>query len=218
MWNKQFITTRKTLPLYILGSPGPHIQQIWIACHGYAQLASDFANDLEALDDGKTLVICPEGSNYFYRKGFYGDVVSNWMTKHHRLEAIADNARYLQQVYDLFVDQVPDGVRIVLMGFSQGTATICRWVTETKPHFHDMVLWAGMPPEDIDYQQHLDYFSTKNLYLLYGTHDPLLTEERIQQVKDIEQQNNIDFGEELFSGGHEIPEEELRKLRDKLKS
>ncbi|MEZ4921041.1 MAG: hypothetical protein R2792_18210 [Saprospiraceae bacterium] len=211
-----FIQTPKTLPVHVLGEPGPAIRQLWIACHGYAQLASSFLEDLQALNDGQTLIVCPEGSNYFYQKGFSGPVVANWMTRHNREHAIQDNAVYLQQVYDLFVSKLSPDVRIVLLGFSQGTATVCRWVINKKPVFNDMVLWAGLPPEDLNYQEHASYFSDKNLYLIYGTNDPFLTEDRMELVKDIEEQGDLDFEEKTFQGGHEIPATTLKNLKDSL--
>lgn len=211
------LTVSKTAHYCLLGHAGLHIRQMWVVCHGYAQLASSFLENFKQLDNGQTLVIAPEGLNCFYQKGFEGPVVANWMTRHHREDEIADYAYYLQTLYDHFVGQLPYDVRIVLLGFSQGTATVCRWALRNHPHFHDLILWAGLPPEDLDYAEHRSYLSDKNLYLLYGTSDPFLTPDRLSVVHEIENKNGVDFDEKPFEGGHEIPSETLRQLMLNLK-
>ena len=127
-------------------------------------------------------------------------------------DAIADYSLYLQTLYNQYIEQLPYDVRIVLLGFSQGTATICRWALRNHPHFHDLILWAGLPPEDLDYAGHRSYLTDKNLYLLYGTSDPFLTPDRLATVQEIEDKNGLDFEEQTFDGGHEIPSETLRQL------
>ena len=210
------LNVSKTAHYYSLGEPGAHVRQLWLVCHGYAQLASEFIHDFSILDLERTLVIAPEGLNHFYKKGFSGAVGANWMTRHFREDAIADNAAYLQAVYNRYTAMLPADIRIILLGFSQGTATVCRWILRYHPHFHDLVLWAGLPPEDLDYQAHKSYLTDKNLYLLYGSSDPFLTPDRLEQLQEIEQNNNIDFSESSFEGGHEIPNAALRDLLEKL--
>ncbi len=210
------INVSKTAQYYTLGEPGPHIRQLWIACHGYGQLAEEFLSDLTLLDNGHTLVVAPEGLNHFYKKGFSGAVGATWMTKYCREDEIADNAAYLQAILNRFVPVLPPDIRIILLGFSQGTATLCRWILRYHPDFHDLVLWAGMPPEDLDYKAHQEYLSNKNLYLLYGSNDPFLTPDRFSQLQEIEENSGVDFAESRFDGGHEIPGTVLQDFLKKL--
>lgn len=206
----------QTAHFYSLGEPGPGIRQFWLVCHGYAQLADEFLENFKLLDDGTAWIVAPEGLNHFYKKGFSGDVGASWMTRRHREFAIADNALYLQTLYNHCVAQLAPETRIVLLGFSQGTAAACRWILRNQPHFHDLVLWAGLPPEDLDYAAHREYLRDKNLYLLYGAHDPFLTPDRLATVQDIEDKNGVDFEETRFAGGHDIPDKALRDLLKKL--
>lgn len=209
------IKVERTAHYYTLGEPGPHIRQLWIVCHGYGQLADTFIQDFEQLNTGQTLVVAPEGLNRFYRKGFSGPVGANWMTRHFRQDEIDDYAQYLQDLYTHYRTLLPQDVRVVLLGFSQGTATVCRWIMAKQPFFHDLLLWAGLPPEDLDYQKCSNYLSDKNLYLLYGTSDPFLTPDRITQLHEMEEKNGIDFGERAFDGGHEIPSDVLQDFLKK---
>ncbi len=206
------IAVQKTAHYYTLGTPGPHIRQFWIVCHGYAQLADEFLQQLTDLDNEYSFVVAPEALHYFYRKGFHGPVGANWMTRHHREAAMADYINYLQQLYDFYRPQLPADVRIVVLGFSQGVATVCRWVTARQPDFQDLLLWGGMPPEDIDYAQCADYLKTKNLYLLYGSEDPFITPDNMAEWQAFEASNGLDFTEQQFEGGHEIPPEALRSF------
>lgn len=211
------IQVARTAHFYTLGEPGPAVRQFWIVCHGYAQLADEFLDNFLEIADETRLIVAPEGLNHFYRKGFDGPVGATWMTRRHREQEIVDYASYLQSLYARYVRQLAPDVRIVLLGFSQGSATVCRWIMRLQPHFHDLVLWSGLPPEDLNYAAHQEYLSSKNLFLLYGTNDPFVTPERLHSVQDIEHRNGIDFGEHAFDGGHEIPGEQLRELLRKLK-
>jgi predicted esterase len=210
------LNVSKTAHYYTLGEPGPHVRQLWIVCHGYAQLASEFLEDFNLLNNGHTLIVAPEGLNHFYKKGFTGPVGANWMTRYCREDEIADNGAYMQSLLSKYTALLPAGVRIILLGFSQGTATVCRWILRYHPHFNDLVLWAGMPPEDLDYQAHKTYLADKNLYLLYGSNDPFLTPDRMNQLQEMEENSGIDFAESTFEGGHEIPGDALRELLEKL--
>jgi len=79
-----------------------------------------------------------------------------------------------------------------------------------------LVLWGGLPPEDIDYTTHKTYLSDKNLYLLYGSQDPFLTPDRMAELQAMEKQHGIDIDESRFEGGHEIPEDALQQFVRKI--
>ncbi|MEZ4960910.1 MAG: hypothetical protein R2830_13890 [Saprospiraceae bacterium] len=206
----------KTAHYATIGTPSKQIRRCWIACHGYGQLAKNFIRRFDVLDDGETLVIAPEGLSRFYWGGFTGEPVASWMTKEDRLDEIADYANFLQMLYDLYVPQLADDVQITLLGFSQGAATQCRWVMRNFPHFHHLVLWAGLMPEDLDYRPHQDYFSGKKLCFAYGLQDPFLTDERLAWQQKFAAEQGLDFNLAAFGGAHEIDRETLRKINEGL--
>jgi predicted esterase len=178
-------------------------------CHGYGELADEFLNRLTPLHRSDILVVAPEGMHNFYKKGFSGDIGATWMTKRNRESEIEDYSSFLQILFDNYTLQVPPDSLIVLLGFSQGGATIFRWIMRNQPHFHKLMLWGSLPPEDLNYSAQSEYLSTKELFLLYGTADPFLTEDHISIVKRIEEVHSVDFQEFPFDGGHEIPLELL---------
>ncbi len=211
------ISVRKTAHYYTLGQPGPQVQYCWIACHGYGQLAKSFVHKFTEVSREDTLVLAPEGFSRFYWKGFSGDVGASWMTREDRLDEIADYVRYLQTLYDHFIPQLAPDVRIILFGFSQGCATHCRWIMQQFPRFDHLVLWAGLLPEDLNYQPHTDYFASKKLHFVYGTKDPFLTEERLQAHRQLIEEQQLNFRVDIFEGKHVVDRAVLRRLDGRVR-
>jgi len=187
-----------------------------MVCHGYGQLARTFIRRFRGLDDGETFVVAPEGLSHFYWEGYTGEPVASWMTKEHRLDEIADYANYLQTLYDHYLPQLAEDVQIILLGFSQGTATQCRWVMRNFPHFDHLVLWAGQLPDDLDYTAHTDFFSKKKLYFVYGTADPFVTEERVAWQQNFAEEQHLLFDVMLFDGKHEVEKKALQMLNARI--
>jgi len=204
----KFPVTR-TGHVYTIGEPGAHIQNVWIVTHGYGQLASRFIHRFKELDDGKTLIIAPEGLSRFYWGGFTGEVVASWMTSGHRLDEIADFSNYMQQVYEAFIPSLNDQVTINLLGFSQGCATQVRWVLREFPHFHNLIMWSGSIPEDIPYHERSGYWTDKKIFFCYGTKDPFLNEKRIKWCYDVIGEKQLEVETMTFEGKHEVDKKAL---------
>jgi predicted esterase len=146
------LTITRTARYYQLGRLSAHTKQVWFVCHGYGQLAEYFSRHFAFLieADPDTVVIAPEGLSRFYLTGNGGRVGASWMTSHDRLHEINDHVNFLNQVAKSVLAECSAHVRITVLGFSQGTATVCRWLT--RAHFRPthLILWAGSFPEDID--------------------------------------------------------------------
>ncbi|MEL6924756.1 MAG: phospholipase, partial [Bacteroidota bacterium] len=168
------IQVQRTTQYYTVGTPGPHIRNFYIACHGYGQLAKKFIYKFEEVDDGKTLVVAPEGLSRFYFKREPEIIGASWMTREDRLDEIEDYTRHIRSLYDQYRTILPADVNIVLFGFSQGCATQVRWLMKTLPAFHHLVLWAGLLPEDIDYTPHQSYFADKQVHFICGDQDEFI--------------------------------------------
>ena len=75
------------------------------------------------------------------------------MTSEDREREIEDYVRYLDLLYDEIFSVVPrKGVRLWVVGFSQGTATVARWVARGKVDPDRVVLWAGLLPPELTAQ------------------------------------------------------------------
>lgn len=210
------IQVPRTAHYYTIGEVGEQIEQFWLVCHGYGQLARTFIHRFSDLDDGKTLVVAPEGLNYFYWGGFSGDPVATWMTKENRLDEIADYTNYLQTLYDHFTAQLPATVQINILGFSQGAQTVSRYLMAKKPDFDRLVMWAGLLPDDLDFKAEKAYFDSKDLHFVYGTADEFIKEKLIQWQFDFAKKNEMDFAVHTFEGKHLVDRTALKELVGKV--
>lgn len=212
MVNAHKLTVSKTAHFYTLGNLSGQTRRFWIVCHGYGQLAKTFIRRFEVLNTDEDFVLAPEGLSRFYWGGFTGNVVASWMTREDRLDEINDYCNYLQTLYDHYLPQMPSDVQIILLGFSQGCATQCRWIMKKLPHFHQLVLWAGLLPDDLDFTLQTDYFLSKKLHFVYGLKDEFLTEERLQWQLNFAKDQMLEFHVFPFEGGHEVDKKALQEF------
>lgn len=138
------ISISKTAHYYTIGTAGKHVRYCWIICHGYGQLAQHFIRKFDVIAKEDTFVLAPEALSRFYTEGLTGKVGASWMTKEDRLDEITDYSNYLTTLYNEFIPQFSNDVKIILLGFSQGCATQVRWIMQAFPKFDHLVLWAGM--------------------------------------------------------------------------
>ncbi|MDG2449015.1 MAG: dienelactone hydrolase family protein [Saprospiraceae bacterium] len=186
---------------------------IWISMHGYGQLASRMIKKFDFLDPDEHFVIAAEGLNRFYWDG-KGDrrPVACWMTSENRYDEIENFTTYLQSIYDRYCRHVNQKTKIIFLGFSQGCATMWRWIHSHQPNYDIAINWAGWVPEDISYKHLKGYFADKQHYLLYGSEDHFITEKALEEIKSVIEQNQLDIDIQRFNGGHKIVQSELEKF------
>ena len=213
---EQFINIDYTARYYTLGqlNDDPN-QEVWVALHGYGQLAKYFIRKFESVQRDGAFVIAPEGLSLFYLQGTDGRVGATWMTREFREQAIHNDVTYLQQIYQTLALQ---DKRVVLFSFSQGGATLIRWVVRHRVPFQKMIVWAGGFPPDVDPIVCREVFSGKSLFYVYGDQDQYITPERIAQQKTLFQQ--FHFHPEIikFEGKHVIDSDMLHQLQQKKPS
>jgi predicted esterase len=210
------IVIPKTARYFLEGELNKEVEQVWIVCHGYAQLANYFIRNFEGLNNGKTLIVAPEGLHRFYWQGFSGRVVASWMTREDRLDDIADYCNFLSAVYDECIPLLNKSVQINIFGFSQGTATVLRWLSIKKPNIDNLILWGGTFPSDINFEMDKQYFDTFKTYFVMGTKDEYISNEEVEEQEAILKNNAINYSSIRFEGKHEIPKDELLKLAAQL--
>jgi predicted esterase len=149
------LTISRTARYEQLGEFSAATRQLWLVAHGYGQLAEYFSRHFKSvldLDPEGTVIVAPEALSRFYLNGTSGRVGASWMTTADRLTEIADQAAYLDTLLDHLLRACPPDVRVTVLGFSQGTATVSRWLATKADHWrpHQLVLWAGDFPADIE--------------------------------------------------------------------
>lgn len=208
----------RTAHFYTLGTPSKATKNFWIVCHGYGQLAKRFIYKFDSILDEETFVIAPEGfSRFYFDRSSPTPVGSSWMTKEDRLDEIEDYANLIQHYYDHYRSLMGEEVQINLFGFSQGAATQLRWIMEKFPRFDHLILWAGLIPEDLDYQPHQAYFSDKQIHFIYGTEDPLITPERIDKHNQLIKDQLLQVNVQTFEGKHRVDRAMLKGLNEQIK-
>lgn len=206
----------RTAHYYMLGTPGRHIRHYWLVCHGYAQLADELLASFSEVEDNQTLIVAPEALNYFYKKGFGGAPGATWMTKQHRVAQIADYTAYLTQLHLQILSQLPDDVKITILGFSQGVSTIYRWIVRSLPQAHHIVLWAGSLPEDEPLGAISDYWKDKKIYYYYGDKDPFINADSLPGIEKIRSDHHLTWEMHRFEGVHEVPKQEALRLKERI--
>lgn len=196
------VEVRKTARYFQFGEISEQTKEVWFVLHGYGQLANYFLENFNSLNNGQTVVIAPEGLHRFYWKGFSGKVVASWMTREDRLSDVKDYINFLDGIYSNI--QVEPNVRIRLFGFSQGTATACRWAVMGNAKFDDLIMWSGAFPKDIDYHKYGVVLNAMNVKIVVGNQDQHYSMEEIVEHKGWITEKGVDVELITFNGGHAI--------------
>lgn len=209
------IKIQKTARYFTRGENITDADYIWFVLHGYGQLAQYFIRKFSALDPLRHFVVAPEGLHRFYLQGSSGRVGASWMTKEARLDDIDDYVNYLNEVYDAVRIQNPSA-KVVGFGFSQGVATLMRWMAMGGKPFDAGVMWAGAyPPELAPVHSHPSMKNTA-LFAAVGDEDPFVTEENVQREKTQHEAWKVPVRWITFKGGHTIPPQPLKELAEAI--
>jgi len=210
---KRNISVPKTARFYLSGEITDNIKSVWFVLHGYGQLAEEFIQNFESISDDHTLVVAPEALNRFYWKGFHGKIGATWMTKEDRLNEIKDYVNFLDILYNEVMIKIPGNtIKVTVLGFSQGTATACRWVVNSKVKVDKLILWGGTIPPDINSVESEKILEASNLAIVVGDKDEFIDENLIdREIKHLDEKKLL-YQLIRFDGKHEIKPEILRQF------
>lgn len=203
MIHEKNIIVSKTARYFTLGELTKKTKTIWFVFHGYGQLAKDFLTDFTILENDSTLVIAPEALNKFYLRGFTGKIGAAWMTKEDRGNEINDYVKMVNKIFELFEQDFKlDGIKINVLGFSQGSQTAVRWLDKYRHNINSLILWGGSFPRDCDYKN--EYWSSIKSQIVIGDRDKFISEEMLEKEKMYLRSQNINCNIFNFDGGHEL--------------
>jgi predicted esterase len=212
------LAVTRTARYHTLGEPAEALRAVWFVLHGQAQLSAYFIRNFAGLDDGTRLIVAPEALNRCYvepttfRGAGQARVGATWMTKEDRLAEIADYVGYLDRLYDeVFAERDRAVVRVVVLGFSQGAQTACRWLCQGRARADSLVLWAGPVAAELTHETSAPLRAMKVLRVL-GNSDEMAASEHL--AAEQARVAAMGLGTELvrFDGGHRIDPEVLRNL------
>jgi predicted esterase len=201
---------------YSSGEITGRTKHVLFVLHGYGQLAQYFIRKFSTLESKEVIVIAPEGLSRFYTDPLESAgrktnrVGATWMTKEDRLVDIENYVNYLDTV---FVATVGDRkIPVSILGFSQGSATASRWILSKNIRFDRLILWAGILPEDMNFEVGAEVLKDKSVVMVYGKHDPFVTDARFTEMKTLVEKLRTKVGLVTFEGGHDIEEKALLNL------
>ncbi len=199
-------STSRSARYFTLGAPA-NAAECWFVCHGYGQLASRFLERFRPLEAERRCIVAPEGLSRFYLTEDPAErrVGASWMTREDRLHEIADYVRYLDGVY---TQVAPGKAKVTVLGFSQGTATACRWAALGSARIDRLIVWGGEVPPDLD----LERLRVPSLTLVYGTRDQFFTPKIVAATEGRLREHNIGYDLVSFDGAHEISEPALLRV------
>jgi predicted esterase len=187
---------------------------IWFCLHGFGQLASYFSRKFAGLDDGKTLVVIPEGLSRLYLNGKYERVGASWMTREDKQHEINDFLAYLNALYDTVLNgRNPADFHITLLGFSQGAATVCRWLNAGHIRADRLILWAGFFSNGLGDVIDPQKLATVDTHYVYGKQDEyfeLLGDVAAYKARLLTDVPHLKLT--AYEGGHRVEPTVLRRL------
>ncbi|GAB2604019.1 alpha/beta hydrolase [Spirosoma areae] len=213
------LTVQRTARYYTIGELTESTKNIWFCLHGFGQLAHFFGRKFAGLDDGKTLVVVPEGLSRLYLNNDYQRVGASWLTREDKEHEISDFLAYLNALYDLILNGRDSAqFHMTLLGFSQGAATACRWLSYSgglSRHIRAdrLILWAGYFPHGLSDVLNPAALTHVETHYVYGRQD-----EYIEQMDDAEgylrrlQTDVPTLKLTAFDGGHRVEPEVLATL------
>ena len=206
----------------VMGALDADLNEVWIVCHGHGQLARRFLSRFLPLERADRLFVAPEALSRFYleppRVGPNAATVpvgASWMTAEDREFEIQDYVNYLDRLHDEIFSIVDRAkVRLWVLGFSQGTATVARWVSRGNADPDHVVLYAGLLPSELDREAAARLARRSPLTIVLGSHDQFAKPELIAAQEVRLKELDVRHTTIRFEGGHEIVPEMLMRLTE----
>lgn len=211
MADQHDIAVTRTARYYTLGKFDEHTKRVWFVLHGYGQLAEYFIRKFEALDDGHTYIVAPEALSRFYVNDEFNRVGASWMTREARESEIDDYVAYLESVRKSVFQDYSDDVKVTVLGFSQGTATACRWLNRGQIRADRLIFWGGYFAKGIFDLIEPDRMPLQNTYFVYGSRDEFLNRLNVSEYLDKLRSEMPSLHVMEYAGGHSVEPEVLKE-------
>ena len=134
---------------------------------------------------------------------------------------IADTNRFLDDVLVAACTRAgadPLTVPLVGFGFSQGTATVTRWLAQSPllaarvERARRLIVWGGGLPHDLDLAAERPWLAHADLTLVAGDRDPIATPARLLKQERRMTAAGIPHRVVSFAGEHRLNDRVMRSL------
>jgi len=190
-------------------------ENIWMAFHGLGYLSRFFINYFNSLDKEKNYIIAPQAPSKYYQGKDFKYVGASWLTKENSVLETQNVLNYTKAVAENEnLSYHPE--KLIVFGFSQGVSIALRWVATAKVNCKAIVIHSGGIPKELSAESFSFLSETTPVYLIYGTQDEYISEERIKTEKELGYKL---FGNRLqlmpFEGKHIVNTDLIKKITDK---
>jgi predicted esterase len=182
-------------------------------------LARDFVTIFAPVSGAPRAIVAPEALSRYYlddtRGGSHAgsSVGATWMTREDRDSEISDQISYLDSLYDAVAAKAAPAAALTVLGFSQGVATVCRWLDRGRTRADRLICWGGAIPDDVRLGEGSP-IRHPALWLVAGSRDIYATAERVAHHESVLRAARVPFTRLAFDGGHRLDDETMRRLAD----
>jgi predicted esterase len=167
--------------------------------HGYGESAESSLAALAGIPGAEAWHLAAiQALNRFYTRS--GDVVASWMTSQDRELAIADNVAYVERALAALRADLAVGERVVVAGFSQGTAMAWRAAALAVEGCDGVIVLGGDLPAEL---AEVAWRSRPRALLGRGTADTWYTAEKLETDLAGLAALGLEAESVRFEGGHE---------------
>jgi len=211
------LTVARRARYFALGSESA--AEKWLVCHGYGQPAREFLEAFEVIAAPTRRFVAPEALSRFYLDPTPAPgptparVGASWMTREDRDNEIADQIDYLDAVAaEILRGRDRTALRLRALGFSQGVATVARWMAAGHVPLDDAIFWAGSLPPELDLDAMRPRVASTRLTLVVGTRDKFASWTKADAEVARFAAHGIALTIRSFDGGHRLDDDTLRAV------
>ena len=184
-------------------------KNIWFVCHGMGYLSRYFLNYFKNLNAEDNYIIAPQAQSKYYIPPKFQYVGASWLTKENTIKETENVMRYFDAVFE--AEAIPKDKNLIVMGYSQGVSVAMRYIAKRQLQCEHLILHSGGIPKELNVEDFK--FLNAKVYLVYGTDDEYLNEERMQEERNRAFEL---FGNKVniipFEGKHEVNVEIITNL------
>jgi len=175
-------------------------KNVWFVCHGMGYLSRYFLKYFKSLDPDKNYVIAPQApSKYCQQPKMH--VGANWLTRDNTQAGMENIINYFDSIFTN--EQLSSNLNLIVLGYSQGVSVALRYMIKREIQCNKLIIHSGGIPVELVNKDFSYLKKETEVYLVYGTKDEYLNEQRI--VEETKKAKEL-FGDKLqiipFEGSH----------------
>lgn len=177
-------------------------KKVWFVCHGMGYLSRYFLKYFKALDPTENYIIAPQAPSKYYQQPKM-HVGANWLTRDNTASGMQNILNYFDALIEN--ENLLSFSKLIVFGYSQGVSVALRYIANRKIQCDSIIIHSGGIPKELT-KADFEYLNdATQVYLVYGTKDEYLNEERIN---DESKRAHELFGSRLiikpFEGTHVV--------------